>query len=367
MMRDLDVRFMRHALELARRGWGRVAPNPMVGAVVVREGEVIGEGYHREWGGPHAEVEALEAAGERAVGATLYVTLEPCHHRGKTGPCSESIHRAGITRVVYGVGEANPEAQGGGAWLKARGVAVEQGPCELEAADLNAVHLMSHRNGRPFLALKYAMSLDARLAEAPGASTRLTHGEAIVEAHRLRAGHDAVLVGIGTVLADDPLLTVREWEGPRLAPLRVVLDSALRTPLESRLVASAAEVPVLVLGAEDAPAKRAQALENAGVRVQRVPRLPAGGLDLGAVFATLWESSVRSVLCEGGGELGSAWLAVGYVDRIYAFLAPMLLGEPGVPAFQLRQGQAIREWRVISRSALGPITLLVLAPEAPAA
>ncbi|NIN72844.1 MAG: riboflavin biosynthesis protein RibD, partial [Gemmatimonadetes bacterium] len=208
---------------------------------------------------------------------------------------------------------------------------------------------------------------DGRLAEAPGQSTRLTDGDAIVEAHRLRAGHDAVMVGIGTVLADDPLLTVREWGAPRVAPRRVVLDSYLRTPPGSRLVMSAREVPVLVLGAEDAPTERARPLEDAGVEVGRVPRRPSGGLDLGAVFATLWKSSVRSVLCEGGGELGSAWLAAGHVDRIYAFVAPVLLGEPGVPAFQLRRGEVTREWRTVRRSALGPVTLLVLAPEEPAA
>ncbi|UCC82717.1 MAG: bifunctional diaminohydroxyphosphoribosylaminopyrimidine deaminase/5-amino-6-(5-phosphoribosylamino)uracil reductase RibD [Gemmatimonadota bacterium] len=366
-MQDRDTQFMRHALQLAKRGWGRVAPNPMVGAVVVRGDEVVGEGFHREWGGPHAEVEALRVAGERARGGTLYVTLEPCHHSGKTGPCSQAIRDAGISRVVYGVGEANPDAKGGGAWLQGQGISVEQGPCEVEAADLNAVHLSGHQKGRPFLALKYAMSLDGRLAEAPGRSTRLTHGDAIVEAHRLRAGHDAVMVGIGTVLADDPLLTVREWDAPRVPPRRVVLDSALRTPLDSRLVASASEVPVFILGAEDAPEERARPLEDAGVQVGRVPRLHSGGLDLGAVLANLWESSVRSVLCEGGGELGSAWLSAGHVDRIYAFVAPILLGEPGVPAFQLRHGEVAREWRTISRSGLGPVTLLVLAPEEPAA
>lgn len=366
-MHDLDARFMRRALQLAERGWGRVAPNPMVGAVVVLGDEVVGEGYHAEWGGPHAEVEALRAAGDRAKGATLYVTLEPCHHSGKTGPCSQAIRDAGISRVVYAAAEANPQAQGGADWLRAKGVVVEEGVCGLEAADLNAVHLNRYLKGRPFLALKYAMSLDGRLAEAPGRSTRLTRGDAIVEAHRLRAGYEAVMVGIGTVLADDPLLTVREWEAPRVAPRRVVLDSDLRTPPEARLVASAHEVPVQILGAEDAPPERARRLEDAGVVVERLPRDPAGGLEFGAVFATLSQSSVRSVLCEGGGELGSALLAADRVDRIYAFLAPILLGEPGVPGFQLRTGQATREWRAVSRSELGPVTLLVLARDMPGA
>ncbi|UCC74466.1 MAG: bifunctional diaminohydroxyphosphoribosylaminopyrimidine deaminase/5-amino-6-(5-phosphoribosylamino)uracil reductase RibD [Gemmatimonadota bacterium] len=355
---------MRRALELAERGWGRVSPNPMVGAVVVRDGVVVGEGYHAEWGGPHAEVEALEAAGERCRGATLYVTLEPCHHSGRTGPCSQAINDAGIARVVWGAAETNPEAAGGGAWLREQGIEVEAGVCAVEASDLNAVHHNAYRGRRPFLALKYAMSLDARLAEAPGASTQLTAGEAIVEAHRLRAGHEAVMVGIGTVLADDPLLTVREWDVPRVPPVRVVLDSGLRLPAVSRLAITAKEVPVWVFAAEDAPAERMQRLAAAGIEVVPAPRLPTSeGLDLGAVLALLWKRGVRSILCEGGGKLGSALLAAGLVDRVYGFVAPVILGEPGVPAFQGGRGLAARDWRIIRRSEFGPATLLVLAPE----
>lgn len=355
---------MRRALVLARQGWGRVAPNPLVGAVVVRDGEVVGEGYHAEWGEAHAEVEALRAAGERAKGATLYVNLEPCHHSGKTGPCTRVIREAEVARVVCGAAEKNPEARGGAAWLREQGVEVEEGVCEQQASDLNAVHFSAQRRERPFVSLKYAMSLDARLAEAPGAPTSITSGEARVEAHRLRAGHDAVMVGIGTVLADNPLLTVREWKAPRVAPTRVVLDSSLRTPLDSNLAASASEVPVRVLTAGDAPAERERALAAGGVEVVRIPRPPAAaGLDLGAVLASLWKAGLRSVLCEGGGKLGSALLAAGLVDRLYVFVAPLLLGESGVPAFQGRRGLAALEWRTVSRSELGPVVLLELAPE----
>ncbi len=355
---------MRRALLLAQRGWGRVAPNPMVGAVVVRDGEVVGEGYHAEFGGPHAEVEALAAAGERARGATLYVVLEPCHHVGKTGPCTHAIRDAGISRVVYGTAETSPAARGGGVWLRGQGIAVESGACEVEARDLNAIHLSALRRERPFLALKYALSLDARLAEAPGVSTRLTSDDAIVEAHRLRAGHDAVMVGIGTVLADDPLLTVREWKAPRVAPRRVVLDSDLRLPSGSRLAETAREVPLLLVAAADAPAEPAERLEARGVEVIRVSRRGAGGgLDLGAVLATLWRRGLRSVLCEGGGRLGSALLTAGLVDRLYAFVAPLVLGAPGVLAFPAARGLASRDWRTVERTPLGPDTLLVLAPE----
>ncbi len=355
---------MRCALELAERGWGHVAPNPMVGALVVRDGTVVGEGYHAAWGGAHAEVEALRAAGAKAKGATLYVTLEPCHHSGKTGPCSREVVDAGIVRVVCAASETNPAARGGADWLVEQGVEVERGVCEQEASDLNAVHLSAHGRERPFLALKYAMSLDARLSEAPGRPTRVTGGAAVVEAHRLRAGHDAVMVGIETVLADDPLLTVREWEAPRVAPTRVILDSNLRLPMDSRLVSSAGDASVVVFAAEHAPDDRAGLLDAVGIDVVRVRRAESSdGLNLGAVFAHLWKHRVRSVLCEGGGVLGSALLAAGLVDRLYAFIAPRVFGEPGVLAFQGDRGRAALEWRTIKRSELGPVTLLVLAAD----
>ncbi|UCF20485.1 MAG: bifunctional diaminohydroxyphosphoribosylaminopyrimidine deaminase/5-amino-6-(5-phosphoribosylamino)uracil reductase RibD [Gemmatimonadota bacterium] len=365
--RERDDFHMRRALALAQHGWGRVAPNPLVGAVVVRDDEIVGEGYHAEWGGVHAEVRAIEAAEGRASGATLYVTLEPCHHSGKTGPCSRAIEAAGIARVVFATAETNPEARGGAEWLRRRRIQVEEGVCALEALDLNAVHFNSLRHQRPYLALKYALSLDARLAEVPGTMSRVTDGEAQVEAHRLRAGHDAVMVGIGTVLADDPRLTVREWRAPRLPTRRVVLDTMLRLPGDSALVRTAAEAPVWVFAAEDAPETRAERLRGEGVDVLRVRRSPASPrLDLEAVLAELWGRGVSSVLCEGGGSLGSALLAEGRVDRLYAFIAPRLYGEPGVSGFQGGRGLAARDWRLISRHSLGAVTLLTLAPESPA-
>lgn len=362
MTQDQDAVFMRRALQLARMGWGRVSPNPMVGAVLIRDGEVVGEGYHAEWGQAHAEVEALRVAGDKARGATLYVSLEPCHHTGKTGPCTREIVDAGIVRVVYATAESNPEARGGAKWLRQQGVEVETGVCRAEADDLNAVHLGAVGRERPFLALKYALSLDGRLSEAPGARTMVTEGEAIAEAHRLRAGYDAIAVGIGTVLADDPQLTVREWDAPRVAPVRVVLDTELRLPLTSKLAETAGEVPVWVFTSFGSPEERAAALAARGVKVQRVSRdADSEGLDLGAVLATLWKRKVRSVLCEGGGRLGSALLAAGLVDRFYAFVAPRLFGEPGVLSFQGSRGVAPRDWRLIERRELGSVTLLELA------
>ncbi len=363
MTRGGDVQHLRRALALAEQGWGRVEPNPLVGAVVVRDGEVVGVGYHGEWGGPHAEIGALTAAGERARGATLYATLEPCHHEGKTGPCTRAIADAGISRVVYSVPDPNPEAGGGAEWLRKHGLEVESGVCRREASDLNAHHLNAHHRHRTFVALKYALSLDGRLSEKSGAPSRVTDDAAVAEAHRLRAGHAAIMVGSGTVVADDPELTVREWRSPRIAPLRIILDTRLRTPTGSRLARTAQEVPVWVFTGEGAPTERVSELESLGVRVWRAPQRSEGGLELGAVLATLWEHRVVSVLCEGGGLLGSALLAAGLVDRFYAFVAPKLFGESGVAAFQGRRGRAPLDWRLIKRTELGPVTCLALSPQ----
>ncbi len=236
--------------------------------------------------------------------------------------------------------------------------------CETEARDLNAVHFSVISEGRPFVALKYALSIDARLSEDPGRPSRISSRRAIVEAHRLRAAHDALLVGIGTVLADDPRLTVREWRPPRRPPARVVLDSRLRLPPGSRLAQTAREAPVWACTAEDASAERAAALTGLGVEILRVVRRKSAtdGLDLRAVLAALWDRGVRSVLCEGGGQLGSALLAGGHVNRLYAFLAPRLFGEPGVAGFQGARGRAPREWRLVGRTELDEVTLLTLAP-----
>lgn len=348
---------MRRALELAERGWGRVAPNPMVGAVVARDGEVVGEGHHAAFGGPHAEVEALAQAGERARGATLYVTLEPCTHHGKTPPCTDAILRAGVQRVLYAVRDPT-EAGGGAERLRVHGVEVEAGLCELAARDLNAVFFTAATERRTFVALKLALSLDARIAEAPGRQTAITGRRALREAHRLRAGHDAVAVGVGTVLADDPRLTVREWPAPAAPPVRVVLDSTLRTPPQSRLVAAAEDARVWVFAKAGAPHDRARDLEARGVRVFIVPETRPGRLDLGEVLAELWRNDVRSVLFEGGAEVAGTLLAEDRVDRLHLLYAPFLLGAGGLPAFT--DVDPLR-WRLAARRGLGRDTLLTLA------
>lgn len=365
-----DVGFMRQALALAEAGWGRVHPNPLVGAVVVRDGAVVGTGAHREYGGPHAEVEALRAAGEAARGATLYVTLEPCAHFGKTPPCTDAILEAGIARVVLAVEDPHPEAAGGATRLEAAGVAVTRGVERESARAQNALFLRPTETGRPFVALKYGLSLDARIARRAGEATRVTGSEAEAEVHRLRAGFDAVLVGAETARVDDPRLTVRRAEPPRVPPVRVVADPRLTLSPDGRLARSAGGEgggseagggPVWVLVAEGAAesgaaAGRARALRARGVELVEVPAGP-DGLDLAAALDGLWERGVRTVLCEGGGRLGAALLAASRVDRLYLFTAPRVFGSEGVAAFP---GTAALEGRVVRVGRFGEDTLTVV-------
>ncbi len=323
---------MERALELAAAGWGRVHPNPLVGAVVVRDGQVVGEGAHREYGGPHAEVEALREAGEKARGATLYVTLEPCSHHGKTPPCTDAILEAGIARLVYAVPDPHPEAGGGGARLSAAGVEVHTGVGGARARTENATFLLPLERNRAFVAVKLAMSLDARIAAREGEQTRVTGPEAEREVHRLRAGYDAILVGGRTARTDDPSLTVRHGPAPRVPPVRVVADPAARLPLDGTLVRTAGEVPVVALVAPDAPGERVEALRTAGVDVVETAA-GDGGLDMASALDGLWGRGIRTVFCEGGGRLAASLVQAERVDRLYIFQAPVLYGAEGVPAF----------------------------------
>jgi diaminohydroxyphosphoribosylaminopyrimidine deaminase/5-amino-6-(5-phosphoribosylamino)uracil reductase len=354
-----DLSFMRRALALAELGWGRVHPNPLVGAVVVREGEVVGEGFHAEYGGAHAEVAALAAAGERARGATLYVTLEPCAHHGKTPPCTGAVLEAGIARVVFAHEDPNPVARGGAELLRAAGIEVVGGVARELARAQNALFFHAVSRRAPFLALKYALTLDARLAESPHRPSAVTGAAARGETHRLRAGYDAIMVGIGTALADDPLLTVRGAVLPRVPPVRIVVDSALRLSPTSRLVETVQEAPVWVLCAEDVPAARRGDLERAGVRVLPLPR-GESGLDLEAALQKLGEEGIRSIFCEGGGQLGASLLAADVVSRLYLFYAPRIFGENAVPAFPGAFGAAAEGWRRERLDVLDEDLLLVL-------
>lgn len=355
-----DARWMRRALALAERGWGRVAPNPLVGCVLVRDGAVVGEGWHSEFGAPHAEVEALRAAGGAASGATAYVTLEPCGHTGKTPPCTHALLAAGVRRVVFAAADPNPAAAGGAAVLRKHGVAVLGGVEEAAAREQNAVFFHAHLprgSARPFAALKLALTLDAKVADAEGRSFWVTGEEARAEVHRLRAGFDAVAVGIGAALADDPRLTVRDAAvQPRVPPVRVVFDRTLRLPTTGALARTAREVPVWAVAAPDAAVERRTALERLGVRV-----LTASTLD--EALAVLRAAGIGSLFAEGGATLAGSLLAGDLVDRMYLFQAPLLLGVSARGAFDALPGVPLSDaprWRHVAVHTFGADTCLTL-------
>ncbi len=361
-----DRRLMARAVALARRGWGAVSPNPLVGAVVARDGRVTGEGWHRAFGTEHAEVVALRAAGPAARGATIYLTLEPCAHAGKTPPCVEAVLASGVRRVVVATRDPNPRAGGGIERLRAAGVEVALGVGAAAACRANAAFLWRHARGLPFGALKLALSLDARIAERPGVRSAVSGPRAWREVHRLRAGHDAVLVGRRTASVDDPRLTARGEPAPRRPPIRVVLDPGLRLSPEAALVRTVDEAPTWVLASPDAPATTRRALEARGVRVLPVEAAGPHALDPEAAWAALGGEGVQSVLVEGGGRVAASLLAAGLLQRLHLIYAPRLYGPEGVPAFP-GLGPPGGEghppgggWRPVSRRALGRDTLLVL-------
>ncbi|MBK8004178.1 MAG: bifunctional diaminohydroxyphosphoribosylaminopyrimidine deaminase/5-amino-6-(5-phosphoribosylamino)uracil reductase RibD [Gemmatimonadetes bacterium] len=348
---------MGRALELAWRGWGRVAPNPLVGAVVVRNGAIVGEGWHAEFGERHAEPAALAMAGAAARGATLYVTLEPCNHTGKQPPCADALIAAGVARVVVAMPDPNPEAQGGALRLRAAGIPVEIGCRGEEAAVQNAIFL--HRftePRRPFLALKLATTLDGRIADHGGRSRWISGGEAREYVHWLRAGFDAIGVGGHTARTDDASLTVRGPVEPRVAPQRVVFDRLAELPSTLALVKTAGQVPTTLVTTLSASLTRTEPLEAAGVRVIRAATLAVA-------LQGLHEEGVGSILVEGGGRLAGRLLGEGLVDRYYWIQSPLWLGDSGIPAIAELPGTSLVEaerWQVVDRRALGQDTLLVV-------
>jgi diaminohydroxyphosphoribosylaminopyrimidine deaminase/5-amino-6-(5-phosphoribosylamino)uracil reductase len=330
---DLDTTMMRLALDEARRA--APSPNPPVGAVVVAtDGSVVGQAFHARAGDEHAEALAIAQAGEAARGGTLYVTLEPCNHQGRTPPCVDAILTGGIKRVVVGCLDPNPNVVGGGAQrLKDAGIVVDVGALGAEARQVIAPWTKFITTGMPHVALKLALSLDGRIATRSGASKWVTGPEARAKVQELRARHDAVAVGIGTALADDPRLTVRD---PALLPngrhpMRVVFDSRLRLPLNSRLVQSAQEFATWVLAGNDAPEEAEQALVDAGCSVIRVPNSAEGRVDVIAALRLLASQGLVSLLVEGGAELAGSLLATRVADELHAFIAPILLGPRGRP------------------------------------
>ena len=339
------------AASLAGRGRGRVHPNPMVGCVLTRDGERVGEGWHERFGGQHAEVNAIRSAGDAAHGATAYVSLEPCSHHGQTPPCAEALLKAGVTRVVFGaadpgslifvVGEGFSflETGGGGALLAQAGVEVIGPAADVRTfQDVDPAFFYTTLYRRPYLALKLAVSLDGRIAARAGERTPLTGDEANREVHRLRSGFDAVLVGGETARVDDPLLTVRYGMDPRIPPTRIVLDPSAALSPDAALLGTESEAPVLIFATEAAPAERVDTLRDAGAQVEIVPQVEPvpqgdGGANLEKMLERCWSLGIRSVFCEGGGRLATALTREELARRLYLFQAPLTLGSQGVPAF----------------------------------
>jgi len=347
---------MRRAVQLAEGGWSRVAPNPLVGALVAGERDIAGEGFHAEYGREHAEVQALRSAGEACRGGTLYVTLEPCAHQGKTPPCVDAIIESGIRRVVVACRDPNPEAEGGIERLRAAGIDVVSGVEVAAASRQNAAFLWSQLTGRPFVTLKLALSLDARIAERPGVRTTISGPEASRWVHRLRSGQSAILVGRVTAEVDDPLLTVR-GESPRVPPVRVVLDPELKLSAASRLATTTADAPLWVATARDVPAERRAEVEEAGARLLELRQQGPHRLDLEELLSALGKAGHTSLLVEGGGQVAASFLGSDLVQRLHLVYAPRLLGTAGVPAFGV-ESRASTEWRLAASEQLGDDTML---------
>ena len=324
-----DERFMMRALELAENARGRTGPNPMVGAVVVFEGKIVGEGYHEVLGGPHAEVHALRMAGDKAKGATMHVTLEPCAHQGRTPPCVNDIVDARVSKVVMALRDPNPLVDGRGAeYLSEHGIIVEQGPYEEIARRQNEAYLKRIASGLPFVTLKMAVSLDGKMATRTGDSRWITSDESRSGVHLMRSWSDAIMVGIGTVLSDDPRLTVRMGKERARSPLRVVVDSTARTPIESR-VAETSEAPTLVAVAGKAPSERRRALEENGLEVVQMGS--GDRVDLRSLLELLSQREMANLLVEGGGDLAYGLWKERLVDKLVFFLAPRIIGGREAP------------------------------------
>jgi diaminohydroxyphosphoribosylaminopyrimidine deaminase/5-amino-6-(5-phosphoribosylamino)uracil reductase len=329
-----DQRYMALALSLGRRGLGRTWPNPAVGAVIVKDGEIVGRGWTQPGGRPHAEIEALRHAGVAARGATLYVTLEPCSHHGKSPPCVDAIVAAGVVRVVSALEDPNPEVAGEGhARLRNAGIAVEIGLGAVIAERDHAGHIRSMRDGRPHVMLKLAISADGKVAAAARRPIAITGGRVRERVHLLRAQSDAIMIGIGTALADDPILTCRLPGMAKDSPLRVILDGGLRLPAHSRLVQSARDTPLLIVAGNDAPAAPERVLQASGAEVVRVVQ-KTGQLDLTAVLKLLATRGITRLMVEGGPTLAAALIVADLVDEAILFHSGLVIGDDGVDAFE---------------------------------
>ncbi|MGQ9919961.1 MAG: bifunctional diaminohydroxyphosphoribosylaminopyrimidine deaminase/5-amino-6-(5-phosphoribosylamino)uracil reductase RibD [Desulfobacca sp.] len=354
-----DRSFMARALRLAKKGAGFTSPNPMVGAVVVRDGRIVGQGYHRRYGGPHAEVEALSQAGAAARGATLYVTLEPCNHHGKTPPCTQAVLAAGIARVVIANADPNPRVTGGGAaFLRQQGLQVEMGLLAEAARRLNEPFFKASTTGRPWVIAKAAASLDGKIATHTNDSHWITGPAARLWVHRLRHQVDAILVGVGTVVADDPQLTTRLPRGRGKDPVRVILDSRLRLPLTAQVLQLHSTAPTWIACTEAAPPDKREALAALGAECLLLPSRQ-GRVDLEALLSLLGQRRLQSLLVEGGAEVHGAFFEAGLIDKFYLFLAPKLIGGRQAPG--VFGGQGIT--RLAEAPSLRELTIRRLGPD----
>ena len=321
----LEEDYMKQALRLARRGLGKTSPNPMVGAVIVKDNRIIGQGYHRHFGGKHAEVNAIENAREDVSGATMYVSLEPCCHHGKTPPCVDAIIKNNIGKVVIGTLDPYPEMRGKSREiLQQHGIESRVGVLEKECRSLNEAYFKYISTGLPFVTVKFAQTLDGRIATAAGASRWISSPTSLKLAHRLRAHHDAILVGIGTVLADDPELTVRLVRGRN--PTRVILDSKLRVPPDAKVLADQELAPTIIIATPPADEAKVAALRRMGIDVLIVPQDESGKVDLKKLLQTLGKREISSVLVEGGAATITSFLRLNLADKLVAIIAPKLMG-----------------------------------------
>jgi diaminohydroxyphosphoribosylaminopyrimidine deaminase/5-amino-6-(5-phosphoribosylamino)uracil reductase len=326
------MNYMRMALALAAQGAGRVSPNPMVGAVLVNAQRIVGRGFHQAVGGAHAEVNAIDDAGDQARGATLYVTLEPCNHQGRTPPCTRKIIEAGIARVVVAMADPNPDVTGGGnAYLRARGIDVVCGVCADEARQLNEIFVKHVRTKLPFVVLKMAATLDGRIATRTGDARWVTGPAARARVHTMRHAMDAIMVGVGTVAADDPALTARLEGGGGVDPIRIVLDTHLRMPAAARMLRQDSTAETWVVCGPQAAQDEKTRLKDRGARILEAP-LQAGRIDLKALMDLLGARQVTSVLIEGGAQVAASALQADVVDKVMFFYAPKILGgDDGIP------------------------------------
>lgn len=322
---ESDTAFMKRAHVLAEKGRGYVSPNPMVGAIVVKDGKVVAEGYHKAFGHAHAEVNALDRAGDAALGATLYVTLEPCNHIGKTGPCTERIYAAGISRVVIATKDPNPSVNGSGInFLRSKGIEVTEGLLERESRELNKGYIKHILTGKPYVLLKLAQTLDGRIATSTGHSKWVTGEDSRSSSHKLRSQFDAILVGIGTVLADDPQLTVRKAKG--FSPKRIVLDSQLRIPLDANVLADDSPNKTIIVTTNQASKEKVARIVERGSIVLVLDADERGWAPQSVLWQKLGELGITSVMVEGGSTVHTETLKHGNADEIVIFFAPKLLG-----------------------------------------